>query len=70
MMQDGDYEATVLDALTRAVAEALERKHLLGQYAVFWREGRVVCVGPDAPPLRYRSGAESERTLRGVAEPG
>jgi hypothetical protein len=31
------------------VAEALERKRKLGQYAVVWREGRVVCLGPDAP---------------------
>jgi hypothetical protein len=30
------------------VAEALERKRKLGQYAVVWREGRVVCNGPDA----------------------
>jgi len=39
----------VLDVLKRAVAEALERKRKLGQYAVIWREGRVVCTGPDAP---------------------
>ena len=38
-----------LKSLRRAVAEALERKRLLGQYAVFWRNGRVVFEGPDAP---------------------
>ena len=49
MMQGHDYEATALDVLKRAVAEALERKRRLGQYAVVWREGRAVCTGPDAP---------------------
>jgi hypothetical protein len=44
-----EYEAKVLDVLKRAVAEALERKRKLGQYAVIWREGHVVCTGPDAP---------------------
>ena len=47
--QGHEYEAIVLDVLKRAVAEALERKRKLGQYAVIWREGRVVCTGPDAP---------------------
>ena len=48
-LQGHAYEAKVLDVLKRAVAEALERKRKLGQYAVIWREGRVVCTGPDAP---------------------
>ena len=47
--QGHEYEAKVLDVLKRAVAEALERKRRLGQYAVIWREGRVVCTVPDAP---------------------
>jgi hypothetical protein len=47
--QGHEYEAKVMDVLKRAVAEALERKRKLGQYAVVWREGRVVCTGPDAP---------------------
>ncbi len=38
-----------LECLRQAVAEALERKRRLGQYAVFWRDGRVVFEGPDAP---------------------
>ena len=65
-----DYEARALDALKRAVAEALERKRRLGQYAVVWREGRAVCIGPDAPAVRYPYGIEAARTLGGVAEPG
>ncbi len=32
----------VLDALRAAVAQALDRKRRLGQYAVIWKDGRVV----------------------------
>ncbi len=49
MMQTTEYETKALEALTRAVAKALERKRRLGQYAVVWREDRPVCIGPDAP---------------------
>jgi hypothetical protein len=49
MTQEHDYAATVLDVLKRAVDEALDRKRRLGQYAVVWRDGRIVLVGPDAP---------------------
>ena len=34
MTQGHEYEAKVLEVLKRAVAEALERKRRLGQYAV------------------------------------
>ena len=70
MTQGHEYEAMVLDVLKRAVAEALERKRRLGQYAVVWREGRAVCIGPDAPAVRYPYGIEAARTPGGVAEPG
>lgn len=41
-----------LDALRTAVAEALERKRRLSQYAVIWENGRVVRLEPeDIPPL-------------------
>ena len=36
-----------LDALRNAVAEALDRKRRLGQYAVIWRDGRPVRIGPE-----------------------
>ena len=39
----------ILESLRRAVAEALERKRRLHQYAVIWSDGGPVCVGPDAP---------------------
>jgi hypothetical protein len=35
-----------LDALRTAVAEALERKRRLGQYAVIWRNGQAVRIEP------------------------
>ena len=44
-----DFEQEALDALQRAVTRALERKRRLGQYAVFWENGRVRFDGPDAP---------------------
>jgi hypothetical protein len=36
-----------LDVLRNAVAEALDRKRRLGQYAVIWRDGRAVRIGPE-----------------------
>lgn len=51
----GEYENRVREALQRAVSRALERKRRLGQYAVFWRDGRPVCVGPDALPVQVGS---------------
>jgi hypothetical protein len=51
----------VVDALRDAVAEALERKRRLGQYAVIWRDGRVVRLQPEEIPPFARSR---------VAEPG
>ena len=44
-----EFEREALDALQRAVTRALERKRQLGQYAVFWENGRVIFDGPDAP---------------------
>lgn len=36
-----------LEALRSAVAETLDRKRRLGQYAVIWRDGRAVRIEPD-----------------------
>lgn len=38
-----------LEALKKAVADALERKRRLGHYAVIWRDGKPVAIGEDAP---------------------
>ena len=60
MTDDDDFAMEGLKSLRRAVAEALERKRLLGQYAVFWRNGRVVFEGPDAPDAPGSSEHRSE----------
>lgn len=57
-----------LKALKRAVDQALERKRLLGQYAVFWRDGRVVLEGPDAPKEQANP-KPKKRTDTGKASP-
>ena len=49
MAEIDEFTRQGLDSLRQSVAEALERKRRLGHYAVFWRDGRVVCEGPDAP---------------------
>jgi hypothetical protein len=52
-----------LDALQRAVTEELERKRRLGQYAVVWQDGKVVCVGgDDAPAPQEHRGAAAGST--------
>jgi hypothetical protein len=48
MAAEQTYEMQALAALQKAVAAALERKRRLGQYAVVWRGGRPVRIGPDA----------------------
>jgi hypothetical protein len=45
-----------LDALRSAVAEALERKRRLGQYAVIWRDGQVVRITPEDDMSSEQSG--------------
>ena len=49
MVPPGKFEEEALAALQRAVTRALDRKRRLGQYAVFWENGRVIFDGPDAP---------------------
>ncbi len=61
MTDDDDFAKDGLKSLRRAVGEALERKRLLGQYAVFWRNGQVVFEGPDAPDQPGSSEPRSER---------
>jgi hypothetical protein len=38
-----------LETLKHAVAQALDRKRRLGQYAVIWKDGKPVMVGEDVP---------------------
>lgn len=41
----------ILDALQKAVTQALEKKRRLGQYAVVCRDGKPVMIGEDAPKV-------------------
>jgi len=49
MAELDEFAQQGLEALQYAVAVELERKRLLGQYAVFWKDGKVVREIP-APP--------------------
>lgn len=39
----------MLDALQSAVSKALDKKRRLGQYAVFWENGKIVFTEGDRP---------------------
>ena len=50
-----------LDALRNAVAEALDRKRRLGQYAVIWRDGQAVRIEPEENATSRAQGHTSRR---------
>ena len=66
--EDDDYKALI--SLRKAVAEALERKRRLGQYAVVWRDGQTVRLSPEqiGTAEAYESGASAPPSA--VREPG
>ena len=70
MMDDRQYEQQALEALKKAVANALERKRRLGQYAVVWRDGQTVRLSPEqiGTAEAYESGASAPPSA--VREPG
>jgi hypothetical protein len=45
----GPDTQAMLDALQRAVTNALERKRRLGHYAVLWSGSAPMVIGEDAP---------------------
>jgi len=47
MMTLSADDQQALDALRSAVAEALDRKRRLGQYAVIWRDGQAMRIEPE-----------------------
>ena len=51
-----------LEALRSAVAEALDRKRRLGQYAVIWRDGRAVRIEPDEDASSAPHGQNATRS--------
>jgi hypothetical protein len=44
-----EHSQKILTSLKKAVAEALERKRKLGQYAVIWDGKKPVLKGDDSP---------------------
>ena len=70
MMEDRQYEQQALEALKKAVANALERKRRLGHYAVVWRDGRMVRLSPEqiGSAEEFVSGAAAPPSA--VREPG
>lgn len=47
-----EHSQKILASLKKAVAEALERKRKLGQYAVIWDGNKPVLRGDDAPEIK------------------
>ena len=52
--QPSEKSRIILASLKEAVAKALEKKRRLGQYAVFWEDGKVICRGEDAPQMEQK----------------
>ena len=44
-----DDTLQILETLNQVATKTHERKRLLGQYAVIWRDGKAITVGKDAP---------------------
>jgi len=65
MLNDQEHKMQALAALRKAVANALERKRRLGQYAVIWRDGRPQQVVPAMQDAAY---ADSLPETQGASE--
>lgn len=52
--QPSEKSRIILASLKEAVANALEKKRRLGQYAVFWEDGKVIYRGEDAPQMEQK----------------
>lgn len=52
----------MLDSLRSAVADTLERKRRLGQYAVIWQDGKPVLVGENAPKQTAEQDDDSQES--------
>lgn len=49
--QPSEKSRIILNSLKAAVANALEKKRKLGQYAVVWEDNKLVYKGEDAPQV-------------------
>lgn len=65
MLNDHDHKMQALAALRKSVAEALDRKRRLGQYAVIWRDGRPQRIVPILQDAAY---ADSLPEAQGASE--
>ena len=45
-------EQRVMDSLNKSVHEALDRKRRLGQYAVVWKDGKIVRLFDNEDPTQ------------------
>ena len=70
MTNDHEYLSRELMVLRRVVAEALERKRRLGQYAVVWRGGRPVGLEPEDLGGVGDYGMAPSSSASSVPEPG
>lgn len=68
MSRTRDSAEDALEVLRQAVAEALERKRRLGQYAVTWRNGRIEFIGPNPPPATGYDNGQANMPP-GISEP-
>ncbi len=48
MSKTSVHAAKMLESLQRAVAQSLEKKRALGQYAVIWSDNRPAFIGNDS----------------------
>ncbi|MEX0386034.1 hypothetical protein [Spiribacter onubensis] len=69
MMDDRQHEQQALEALRKAVANALERKRRLGQYAVIWRDGRTVRLAPEEIGIPEEYVTDASNLPASVREP-
>ncbi|WP_262966884.1 hypothetical protein [Methylobacter psychrophilus] len=51
MKQPSEKSRIILSSLKEAVANALEKKRKLGQYAVVWEDNKLIYKGEDAPQV-------------------
>lgn len=70
MMDDRQYERQALEALRKAVANALERKRRLGQCAFVWRDGQTVRLAPEEIGIAEEYATYASTVPVSVREPG
>lgn len=61
MTERHDDDRKLLESLRNSVAKALDRKRRLGQYAVVWKDGKSVYIGPNPPEVEPAVRTESAR---------